>query len=223
MKPLQVLVVDLNVGFSQKGSLFSPRVAALIEPAADFLRNLPAESRVIFVSDRHELTDPELRRFPWHCGAGTGEEFVRPELIAACNEAGIGHDTIYKIEHEAFIGSDDQDAFGELVSLIETECRIADSSRNGMAGEWIVIGCVTDICIESNVGALVMRGRTVTVVRNLIDTYDLPLATCRELGLPDSSAHDAEAINKFWFEHRFPAVWGARVVQDWRELTGETA
>ena len=84
--------------------------------------------------------------------------------------------------------------------------------------EWIVIGCVTDICVDANVGSLVQRGKTVTVVRNLIDTYDLPLATCRELGLPDAAVHDAEAINEFWFNHRFPVTWGAKVVDDWREL-----
>lgn len=194
--------MDINVGFSQSGNMSSPRVGALIEPTADFLRSLPAGSRVVFISDCHEKGDPELRRFPWHCGKGTGEELVRPELIAACEEAGLVCEIIYKIEHEAFAGG------GAFCLDEENE-------------NWIVVGCVTDICVESNVAALVMRGQSVTVVRNLIDTYDLPLATCQELGLPDSSAHDADEINKLWFEHRFPAVWGARVVDDWRELTGE--
>jgi len=216
MEPLQVLVVDINVGFSQSGNMSSPRVGALVEPTANFLRSLPAGSRVVFVSDCHKEGDSELRRFPWHCGKGTGEEFVRPELIAACEEAGTQYDIVYKIEHEAFVGSESNEggsSFDDLFSF--------DSGLSGQ--DWVVIGCVTDICVELNVAALVMRDCHITVVRNLIDTYDLPLATCRKLGLPDSAAHDAEAINKLWFEHRFPAIWGARVVQDWRELIGETA
>lgn len=215
MEPLQVLVVDLNMGFSQKGNMSSPRIGALIEPTADFLRSLPVGSRVVFISDCHEKGDPELRRFPWHCGKGTGEELVRPELIAACKEAGIKYDIIYKIEHEAFIGSVSNGLSAKRWTRFDG---LVDSCKS----DWVVVGCVTDICVESNVAALVMRGRNVTVVRNLIDTYDLPLDTCREMGLPDSSAHNADEINEFWFGHRFPAVWGARVVRDWRELAAET-
>lgn len=210
MEPLQVLVVDMNVGFSQRGNLFSPRVADLVEPTVDFLQNLPDGSMVAFISDCHEEGDPELRRFPLHCMKGTGEELVRPELIAACKRPNIVYDIIYKTEYDAFIGS-----AGELEDLIDPSIHRYD--KNG----WIVVGCVTDICVESNVGALAMRGKNVTVVRNLIDTYDLPLETCRELGLPESAAHNADEINRFWFEHRFPTVWGARVVEDWMELAGE--
>jgi len=200
-KPLQVLVVDINIGFSQSGSMFSSRVGALVEPMSDFMRHLPVGSRVMLLSDCHERHDPELCRFPWHCGRGTGEELVRPELITACEETGLVHEIVYKSEHEAFAG-------GRGFCLDEEN------------KDWIVIGCVTDICVESNVAALVMRGQKVTVVRNLIDTYDLSLDACREAGLPDSSAHDADAINGFWFDHRFPAVWGTEVVQDWKEITG---
>lgn len=214
---LQVFVTDMNVGFSQSGALSSPRIGALVAPMAEFLRGLPPGSKVVFVSDCHLPGDAELRRFVKHCEKGSGEEDVRQELIDACDEAGAEYVIIYKSEHDVFAGTAPNpyrlSACSELVQkhLVES------------GDDWIVIGCVTDICVDTNVGSLVQRGKTVTVIRNLIDTYDLTLETCRELGLPDAAAHDAVAVNKFWFSHRFPTTWGARVVQDWRELIRETA
>jgi nicotinamidase-related amidase len=225
--PLHVLVVDMNVGFSERGALSSPRVGAIVPDMADFLRSLPPRhhlsaagtgSEVVFIGDSHRPGDPELARFPEHCMERSGEDGIRPELIRACEAAGIVSVIHHKKEHDgfivddaapskSFIGSD-----GGRRSCFRLDSLTADSD------EWVVVGCVTDICVDINVGALVMRGKRVTVVRSLIETYDLPLEKCRELGLPDHAAHDADKINEFWFGHRFPALWGARVVGDWREL-----
>jgi len=142
---------------------------------------------------------------------------VRPELIAACDEAGVAYVVIYKSEHDVFAGTDSARAPWHPYRLT-ADAQLVQEHIVESGDDWIVVGCVTDICVDVNVGALVQHGKTVTVVRNLIDTYDLPLATCRELGLPDAAAHDAETVNNFWFSHRFPVTWGARVVDDWREL-----
>ncbi len=214
---LQVFVTDINKGFSQKGPMFSPRVDALVEPMAEFLRGLPSGSRVVFVSDCHKPGDAEYRRFGKHCEQGSGEEEVRPELIAACEGAGVEHVVIYKSEHDVFAGTE-QPAPWHPFRLPADARLVQKHIVNSGNDEWVVVGCVTDICVDVNVGSLVQHGKTVTVVRNLIDTYDLPLATCRELGLPDAAAHDAETVNEFWFSHRFPVTWGAKVVDDWREL-----
>lgn len=181
---MQVLVVDMNVGFTQKGNLYSPRVGALVKPMADFLSHLSESDRVVFLTDCHQPDDDEFKRFPSHCVKESGEEIVRLELISACR---FGFEMFTKDEHDVFIYTNDNDIF--------------DAGDNS----WVVIGCVTDICIEATVAGLVMRGQNVYVVRNLIDTFDTP-------------EHNADEINKFWFEQRFPNVWGARVVEDWKEL-----
>lgn len=215
---LQVFVTDMNVGFSQEGALFSPRVAEMVAPTAEFLRGLPSGSRVVFVSDCHRPGDAEYRRFVKHCEEGSGEENVRQELIDACDEAAIEHVTIYKSEHDVFTGTANSTQVSWNPYRLPACSELVQKHIVESDDEWIIIGCVTDICVDANVGSLVQRGKTVTVIRNLIDTYDLPLATCRELGLPDTAAHDAEAVNKFWFNHRFPVTWGARVINDWKEL-----
>ena len=184
---MQVMVVDMNVGFSQKGNLYSPRVGALVKPMAEFLSKLPLGNRVVFLSDRHNSHDPELSRFPNHCMRGSGEELINGKLLLACSN--INYELFYKNEHDVFVDTN------------EDRIIHPDSDDNN----WIVIGCVTDICIEAAVGSLVMREQNVTVIRNLIDTFDAP-------------GHDAEEINKFWFDQRFPNIWGAKVVEDWKEL-----
>lgn len=184
---MQVLVVDMNVGFTQKGNLYSPRVGALVKPMAEFLSKLPVGNRVIFLSDCHRLDDSELLRFPVHCIKGSGEELINGELLLACSN--LNYELFYKNEHDVFVYTNEDD--------------IIHPDSNDY--NWIVIGCVTDICVEAAVGSLVMREQNVTVVRNLIDTFDIP-------------GHDADEINKFWFEQRFPNIWGAKVVENWREL-----
>ena len=224
--PLHVLVVDMNVGFSERGALYSPRVGAIVPSMADFLRSLPpahhlsgdAGSEVIFIGDSHRPGDPELARFPEHCMERSGEDAIRPELIRACAVAGINPAIHYKKEHCGFVDDDVIQRRSCIGSDGGCRSRFSLNALTKDSDEWIVVGCVTDICVDINVGALVMRGKRVTVVRSLIETYDLPLETCRAMGLPDHAAHDADKINEFWFGHRFPALWGARVVGDWREL-----
>ncbi len=184
---MQVMVVDMNVGFTQRGNLYSPRVGALVEPMVEFLSKLTENDRVVFVTDRHNSHDSELLRFPDHCMRGSGEELVRGELLFTC--LNIGYEVFYKSEYDIFIYTNEDDIIHP------------DNDDN----DWIVIGCVTDIYVEATVAGLVMRGQNVTVVRNLIDTFDIP-------------GHNADEINKFWFEQRFPNVWGAKVVEDWKEL-----
>jgi len=215
---LQVFVTDLNVGFSQKGPMASPRVDALIAPTAEFLRSLPTGSKVVFVSDCHRPGDAEYRRFGKHCEEGSGEENVRPELITACDETGVGYVVIYKSEHDVFAGTGHPSQAEWHPYRLPACSQLVQEHIVESDPDWVVVGCVTDICVDANVGSLVQHGKKVTVVRNLIDTYDLTLDTCRELGLPDAAAHDAKTVNDFWFRHRFPVTWGAVVVDDWREL-----
>jgi hypothetical protein len=94
--------------------------------------------------------------------------------------------------------------------------------RTAPQRRWIVIGCVTDCCIEANVAELVYRGCDITVIRSLIDTWDLSAEQVRELGLPEAYIHDAERLNTLWFDYRLPAIWGVHVVNNWSELCLDT-
>ncbi len=203
----QVMVIDMLEGFTRVGPLASGRVDALVPKQAEFLRRLPAGSLVVFLADAHQPDDFELKRFPTHCLAGTKEAEIRPELLDAAKAAGARIEIVRKRTFSGFFGTDLDRIVAEAPSRA-----------------WIVIGCVTDCCVEANVAELVYRGREVTVVRELIDTWDLSAEQAREAGLSEAHVHDAERINREWFEHRFPAIWGVRVVQRWQDaLAGSDA
>lgn len=203
---LQVMVVDMLEGFTRSGSLSSPRVDALVPRQAEFLRALPRDSLVVFTGDEHEPDDFELLRFPPHCLRGTREATIRAELLEAARDAGARVEIFRKNNFSAFIGT----GLDELVSSAPSKT-------------WIVFGCVTDCCVETAVADLVCRGREVTVIRELIDTWDLSLEQVRSAGLSESRVHDAEQINEAWFTHRFPGIWGARVAQRWRDVLSGTS
>ena len=197
---VQVMVIDMLEGFTRIGPLASERVDALVPKQAEFLRNLPAGSLVVFLADAHRPDDFELKRFPPHCLEGTKEAETRPELLEAARAAGARIEIVRKRTFSGFYGTD-------LDRIV----------REAPSRAWIVIGCVTDCCVEANVAELVYRGCEVTVIRELIDTWDLSPEQAREAGLSEAYVHDAERINREWFEHRFPAIWGVRVVQRWPE------
>ena len=201
---IQVMVVDMLEGFTRSGSLSSPRLDALVPHQAEFLRALPRDSLVVFTGDEHDPDDFELRRFPAHCLRGTSEATIRAELLEAARDAGARVEIFRKNNFSAFIGS----GLDDVVS--------AAASKS-----WIVFGCVTDCCVETAVADLVCRGREVTVIRELIDTWDLSLEQVRSAGFSENRVHDAEQINEAWFTHRFPVIWGARVVQRWREALSD--
>ena len=209
MNTKNIIVVDMLEGFTRQGPLASPRINALVKPQAEFLKNLPKKSNIIFLSDEHWEGDFEFNRMPEHCVKGTDECSVRQELIQAAQGHTIKH--LKKDQFSGFINS-----ASELEETLSKMC-----GENNL--EVIVIGCVTDCCIEVCVSDLTQREFDVTVIRELIDTWDMSEEQALEVGLTKAHAHPADEINKYFFEHRFPAIWGANVLDNWREVLQEKA
>jgi len=197
----QVIVIDMLEGFTRLGPLASERVDRLVPRQAACLRELPPESLVVFLADEHDENDFEFQRFPPHCLRGTEEAQIRAELLEAADQSGARVEIIRKHQFSGFVGT-------TLDALV----------NEATSRDWVVFGCVTDCCVEANVAELVYRGCAVTVVRDLVDTWDMSVDAARQVGLDEAYAHDAEAINREWFEHRFPAIWGVRVVSHWQDI-----
>jgi nicotinamidase-related amidase len=197
----QVMVIDMLEGFTRIGPLSSPRVDALVPRQAECLRALPAHSLVVFVADEHSPDDFELKRFPPHCLRGTKEAELRTELLEAARDAGGRIEVVRKNNFSGFF----QTNLDEIVAAAPSKA-------------WILFGCVTDCCVEANVAELVYRGCDVTVVRELVETWDMSPDAAKAAGLGDAHVHDAERINEDWFTRRLPAIWGVKVVPRWREV-----
>ncbi len=187
-----ILVVDMLEGFTRIGSLSSTRVASLIPKQEHFIEQIAKKhtADLYFACDAHMQNDPELKIMPIHCLKGTEEACIVPELLSAVVKHRFPYKIIDKTTYSAFFGTNfEQEAMKYR--------------------DWIVFGCVTDICIAANVAELMYRDRNVYVVRDLIDTYDVDEETAKAHGV---GVHDAEQVNKFYFEHYFPNVLGAKVV-----------
>ena len=196
----QVMVIDMLEGFTRIGPLASPRMDALVPRQAECLRALPADSLVVFLADEHDPDDFELKRFPPHCLRGTPEAELRAELLDAARQAGAQIEIVRKNNFSGFFGTN----LDEIVAA-------------ALSRAWIVFGCVTDCCIEANVAELVYRGCEVTVIRELVETWEASSNAVKAAGLSEAYVHDAERINEEWFTRRLPAIWGVQVAEHWQD------
>ena len=186
---MNVLVIDMIEGFTRIGAMANPRVKALLLPMVAFLESLPEGSHVIFAYDAHGPDDAEFKRFPVHALAGTEESKVCQELIDACSHATTIH-FVPKTTHSAFYETD-------AAEIIKEETT---------GDDWILVGCLTDMCIPACIFPMVYRGLNITLLRDLIDAYDAP-------------GHNADEINTMFFNQIFPHL-GCKVTTS-EELINE--
>lgn len=170
---MNVMVIDMIEGFTRIGAMANPRVNALLPRMEAFLKSLPEESHVMFAHDSHGPDDAEFKRFPVHALAGTDESKVCQELVDACNH--VTTSFVPKTTHSAFYETDAADIIKEETT----------------GDDWILVGCLTDMCMPACIFPLVYRGLNVTLLRDLIDTYDAP-------------GHNADEINAMYFNQIFP-------------------
>lgn len=152
-----VIVVDMLEGFINQGALASPDVKRIVEPLAEVLGRL--DCRKVFVCDAHSSDAAEFSDFPPHCIIGTGEERIVEELQPFVDEVYL------KNSVNAFQAPD-------FRTFMEREVETYDHV-------WIT-GCCTDICVLNLALALKTwfneenLKKKVTVVRDLVETYDAP-------------------------------------------------
>ncbi len=149
-----VCMIDMINGFCKFGSLSSPNVKNLIPSIGKFLdkaieQNIP----IISYEDRHNSSDAEeFKNYPSHCVNGSSES----ELV---NE--LKREQIVRVEKNS------TNAF-----LAKNPLKIYPNVKN-----FLVIGCVTDICIRDF--SITLRtylnekdiNARVIVFENLVDTF----------------------------------------------------
>jgi len=192
---MNLMIVDMIEGFARTGTLASPRVEALIPLQVAFIKQMPEDSFIVLVCDNHIEGDSEFKRMPVHCLRGSDEAKVCPEILDAIKARGIPYEIIEKRTHSAFFNTN-------LDAIIKARAKSDD---------WVVFGCVTDVCITANVMELDYRGKNVTVVRDLVDTYEINAQNVIDLGLPQVCLHMPDAFNTMFFDHYLPGVWGAKI------------
>lgn len=171
--------IDLNKGFAKKGSLFSPRVEALIDETVEFCKKcLNKGIKVIAYSDRHSKECPELESYPEHCMIDSEECELVDELAKL-----KGIKTLYKNSTNGFLAAN---PFELTAHFTGEELEKVDT--------FIVGGCITEICVYNFATTLKAyfneknRKVRVLVPMNLVDTYDEPW-------------HNADLMNVMFFNN----------------------
>lgn len=177
-----VVGVDLIEGFCRLGPLQSPRVTALLDPAAQFLtRCYEAGVRdFLFPCDAHQADSPEFASFPPHCVVGTAESELVREL------ASLPFSHLFE-------------RFDKRSVCSLTETNLAMRLQGDQIQKIICIGDCTDLCLYHVATGLKFLANSsglpweVVVPANLVATYDLPVETALSLGAlphPGDLLHD---------------------------------
>ncbi len=185
---IAVFCVDMVNGFCHEGNLASPRIHALI-PAVRRLFEQAYQAGVrsfVLPQDTHRHDAVEFHDFPMHCVAGTTEAQTVAELQA------LPFADSFKIfPKNSLSASHDTGLDGWL-------------DVHADLGAAVVCGDCTDLCVHQLAMHLKLRANArnqrlrVIVPANGVQTYDLPVATAREIGaLP----HDGDFLHRLFLYH----------------------
>lgn len=158
-----LFIVDMNNGFVKEGILSSPRVKAIIPNIVNNIKCLnKVNAPIIAFTDCHTKDAVEFNFFPEHCIAND----IESELVDELKIFGDKMTVIKKSSTNAFL----EDKTKEVV----------DDLLNKGYENWIITGCISDVCIKQF--ALTLRAYfntknkdvNVIVPIDSIETYDAP-------------------------------------------------
>ena len=192
-----VMAVDMVVGFCYEGPLSSPRVAGIVPNVVELFKRAEALGvrHFVLTQDAHPPDAVEFGSFGPHCQAGSHEAETIPELLSL--PFAMRFTLIPKNSISSSVGT-------ELDSWLEGHPEV---------DTFIVVGDCTDLCtyqlamhlrLRANARGLSQR---VIVPVDCVETYDMPVATARELGI---MPHDGDLLHLIFLYHM--ALNGVQVV-----------
>lgn len=200
IRPDQVAVVsaDLIVGFAYKGRLSSPRIANVVQPAADLFTRAYALGvrQFVLLQEYHSHDAPEFDQFGPHGIRGT-EEAETVEALASLPFADR-FTVIHKNSLHPAFGT----RLGEWLS------------QRPQLNTFIVAGDCTDLCVYQNAmyfklsANAVDKRANVLLPENCVQTYDLPVEIAQPIG---AMPHDGDFLHALFLYHM--ALNGIQVVK----------
>ncbi|PTX64915.1 nicotinamidase-related amidase [Melghirimyces profundicolus] len=204
---LYLVFVDILKGFCEEGPLASERVAEMVDPVRRLAgtlveKGLPGRN-LVFLQDEHAREAAEFSAFPPHCIRGTSEAETVKALQPFLRMEGAR--LFRKNATNALFGRD-----GSGRRFFEF---LEEGFRQGPA-TFVVTGDCTDLCIYQNAMGIRLLANEhnadvrVVVSKEHVRTYDTPVETAREAGIP---AHDGELMDALFLYHM--KLNGIEVVQ----------
>ena len=193
-----VFCVDMVNGFCHQGNLASPRVHALI-PTVRHLFEVAYQAGVrhfILPQDTHRHDAVEFHDFPLHCVAGTTEA----QTVAELQELPFA--TLFRIYPKNSLSAAHDTGLDGWLDV------------HSDLGAAVICGNCTDLCVHQLTMHLKLRANArnqplrVVVPANAVQTYDLPVATARQI---NALPHDGDFLHLLFLYHL--RLNGAEVVR----------
>lgn len=169
MKKTVVIVIDMVKGFVNEGLLASPRVEKMSYKLVETLKGFKT-ARKVFFRDCHYKDSKEILVRGEHCMYGTSESCLIDSVAAEVDN--FKDVVIYKNSTNGFLTEDFQRWL----------------SKNNDIENFVIVGCVTDICVSDFAKTLLCYihennlDKEVIVPIDCVETYDY-------------GAHNAELMN----------------------------
>jgi nicotinamidase-related amidase len=183
-----ILSIDVTNAFAREGNLASPRVAAIIQPITKLMQKAwdLGVKNIILAQDCHTSTAEEFDAFAPHAVCGTREAEAVDEIKGL---------TFY-----------DQMMIFEKNSINPAQNTGLDDwiRSHPEVKTYVVVGDCTDLCIYQTAMHLRTFANSkdldlrILVPENCVDTYDLPVAKAKELGV---APHDGDLLHKVFLYH----------------------
>ncbi len=193
-----LFAADLVAGFCSVGSLASPRIQGIVPAAVRTFQRAHSHGvrRFVLCQDTHSPDAEEFYAFPPHCTAGSEESQTIQEL----------RDLPFSGE---FLVVEKNSLHPSLGNTLD---RWLDQRQE--LQDFIVLGDCTDLCVYSVAMHLRLRANAhdykqrVILPADAVQTYDMPIATAKELGAP---AHPGDFFHLVFLYHM--ALNGIQVVR----------
>lgn len=156
-----VFLIDMNVGFCEKGALADPSIKEIVPNIIPIIREALMKGAGFFVvNDNHTKDSVELKRYAGHCMGD--EESKTIKELAVYEE--YADRTFYKNSTCALFAPGMMEMLMEMVSLKRV----------------VLVGCCTDICIQNFAIALrnffdeLNMDVEIVVPKNAVETFHIP-------------------------------------------------
>ncbi len=177
-----IFCVDLINGFCHEGPLQSDRVRKIIRPIVTLFETAYTLGvrKLVLPQDTHDPAAAEFISYPPHCIRGTSESATVNEL------ANLGFASSFKVFPK-----------NSIHSAVETGLN-SWLDQHSEVKTFIVVGDCTDLCTYHLALHLKFRANAsnqvhrIVLPANCVDTYDVPVNTAEEIGIP---AHPAEVFH----------------------------
>ncbi|HEY6903480.1 MAG TPA: isochorismatase family cysteine hydrolase [Candidatus Acidoferrales bacterium] len=168
-KKIVLWEVDAQADFMLPGGKLYVPAAEKIIPRIARLISAGTETGTLIVSsgDAHTRNDPEFRKFPPHCIAGTPGAKIIPEGVAKDFRV-LPNDGSRELP-ENVLNSPQVILEKQTLDVFDNPKAAALVERLPIDAEYIVFGVVTEYCVQFAAKGLLDRSRKVSIVKDAIE------------------------------------------------------